>query len=58
MSQTKTGWVEQALKNEWRLSMRPMIEALWSDWRIGIIVVIVVSSGAGLISAWLTPRRR
>jgi len=36
--------------------MRTVLEHLWSDWRIGLAVALGVAAGAGLISAWLTPR--
>ena len=36
--------------------MRTVLESYWSDWRIGLAVVVGVAAGTGLISAWLTPR--
>jgi proline iminopeptidase len=36
--------------------MRTVLKYLWSDWRIRLAVVVGVATGAGLISAWLTPR--
>ena len=33
-----------------------MLHLSWSDWRIGLLSVIGLAAGAGLISAWLTPR--
>jgi len=36
--------------------MRTVLEYFWSDWRIGPAVAVGVATGAGLISAWLTPR--
>ena len=36
--------------------MRTVLESFWSDWQIGLAVVAGVAAGAGLISAWLTPR--
>ncbi len=36
--------------------MHGVLEHLWSDWKIGLAVAAGVAAGAGLISAWLTPR--
>ena len=36
--------------------MRTVLEYMWSDWRIGLIVAVGAAAGAGLVSAWLTPR--
>lgn len=36
--------------------MRTALESLWSDWRIALAAVVGLAAGAGLISAWLTPR--
>lgn len=36
--------------------MRTILEYFWSDWRIGLAVAVGLAAGAGLISAWLTPR--
>ncbi|MBM3187456.1 MAG: alpha/beta hydrolase [Chloroflexi bacterium] len=36
--------------------MRTVLEYFWSDWRIGPAVAVGMAAGAGLISAWLTPR--
>jgi pimeloyl-ACP methyl ester carboxylesterase len=33
-----------------------MLDLLWSDWRIGLVVVFALAAGFGLINAWLTPR--
>lgn len=33
-----------------------LMEALWSDWRVALVVVIALTAAAALISAWLTPR--
>jgi proline iminopeptidase len=42
--------------NERRRTMRTVLKLFWSDWRIGLAVVVVVAAGAGLIGAWLIPR--
>jgi proline iminopeptidase len=39
-----------------RVSMRTVMEFLWSDWRMGFAVVVGLAAGAGLVSALLTPR--
>ena len=36
--------------------MRTVFESFWSDWRIGLAIAVGIAAGAGLISAWLTPR--
>lgn len=36
--------------------MRAILETFWSDWRIGLAAAAGLAAGAGLISAWLTPR--
>ena len=36
--------------------MPAVLEYLWSEWGIGLAVAAGVAAGAGLISAWLTPR--
>jgi len=36
--------------------MRSMLEYFWSDWKVGLVVAAGMAAGAGLISAWLTPR--
>ena len=36
--------------------MSKMINFIWTDWKIGFVLVILIAGGAGLISAWLTPR--
>lgn len=36
--------------------MRTVLKFFWSDWRIGLGVVLGIAAGAGLISAWLIPR--
>lgn len=36
--------------------MRTILESCWSNWRIGLTAVVGIAAGAGLISAWLTPR--
>ena len=36
--------------------MRTVLVFFWSDWRIGLTVAAGLAAGAGLISAWLTPR--
>lgn len=36
--------------------MHSMLEYFWSDWKIGLVVAVGMAAGAGLISAWLTPR--
>jgi pimeloyl-ACP methyl ester carboxylesterase len=33
-----------------------VLALLWSDWRIGLVIVLALAAGFGLISAWLTPR--
>ncbi len=33
-----------------------MLHLSWSDWRIGLLSAVSLAAGAGLISAWLTPR--
>ena len=42
--------------NEKRLTMRKVLKFFWSDWRIGLAVVVVLAACAGLISALLIPR--
>jgi pimeloyl-ACP methyl ester carboxylesterase len=41
---------------EQRRGGRAVLELLWLDWRIGVLVVFALAAGFGLISAWLTPR--
>lgn len=36
--------------------MHTVLEFLWSDRRVALAVLIAVAAGAGLVSAWLTPR--
>lgn len=36
--------------------MRTLLEFLWSDWRLGLVAAAALAAGAGLLSAWLTPR--
>ena len=33
-----------------------MLDWLWSGWRIGLLVAMVMAAGFGVIGAWLTPR--
>ena len=37
-------------------SVSTLLEQVWSDWRIGLAIGVVLAVIAGLISAWLTPR--
>jgi pimeloyl-ACP methyl ester carboxylesterase len=32
------------------------VRSLWTDWRVGLALVIAVATMAALLSAWLTPR--
>jgi proline iminopeptidase len=32
------------------------LEWLWSDWRVGLVVAVLLAAGFGLVSAWVTPR--
>jgi pimeloyl-ACP methyl ester carboxylesterase len=36
--------------------MQNLFENIWSDWKIGFTITIMLTVGAALISAWLTPR--
>lgn len=36
--------------------MSKVLLNIWSNWKIGFSIVILLSAGAGLMSAWLTPR--
>ena len=36
--------------------MRTLLSSVWSDWRVGLIVTLVLAAGTGLLSAGLTPR--
>ena len=36
--------------------MRTLLNFVWPDWRVGLIATFVLAAGAGLFSAWLSPR--
>lgn len=36
--------------------MHKLLQFFWSDWRIGVAGAAGLAAGAGLVSAWLTPR--
>jgi pimeloyl-ACP methyl ester carboxylesterase len=42
------------LKNE--EDMQNLFENIWTDWKIGFTITMMLTVGAALISAWLTPR--
>ena len=42
--------------NERRLTMRTVLKFFWSDWKIGLAVIVVLTACAGLISALLIPK--
>ena len=50
--------VHTSLGSDWAKGApwRPVLESTWTDWRVGLAVAAVLAAGAGLISAWLTPR--
>jgi len=33
-----------------------VLEWLWSDWRVGLVLAVLLAAGFGLVSAWVTPR--
>lgn len=39
-----------------RKGVARVLEWIWSDWRIGLIVTLVLVTAFALVSAWLTPR--
>jgi len=36
--------------------LQNLLENIWTDWKIGFTITIMLTVGAALISAWLTPR--
>jgi len=36
--------------------LRVLLEAIWSNWRIGLMIAALAAAAIGLLSAWLTPR--
>jgi pimeloyl-ACP methyl ester carboxylesterase len=47
-----------SIRTDWvgRGPLRPVLESLWADWRIGLTAALALATAAAAIAAWLTPR--